>query len=103
MSLKPDVEMILKKNKADLQNNIYITTLKDGLAEGFLSDVLAALNHTPANIPTEVLTQILKEYYIDNNSNLSAEEKAEKSEFIQYLINQYQISIFESIMNSKQK
>lgn len=81
----------------------YYTTLKDGLVAGVLSDVLDVLNNTPANIPTEVLTQILKEYYIDNNSNLSAEEKAEKSKFIQYLINKYQISIFESIMNSKQK
>ena len=77
--------------------------IKGRLGCGGVSDVLAVLSNTPANIPTEVLTQILKEYYIDNNSNLSAEEKAEKSEFIQYLINQYQISIFESIMNSKQK
>ena len=65
--------------------------------------MLAVLSNTLGNIPTEVLTRILKEYYIDNNSKLSAEEKAGKSKFIQYLINQYQISIFESIMNSKQK
>ena len=97
------VAKFIKPGVAKHVGMCYYTTLKDGLVAGVLSDVLDVLNNTPANIPTEVLTQILKEYYIDNNSNLSAEEKAEKSKFIQYLINKYQISIFESIMNSKQK
>ena len=81
--------------------NVLLYHIKGRLGWG--SDVLAVLSNTLGNIPTEVLTRILKEYYIDNNSKLSAEEKAGKSKFIQYLINQYQISIFESIMNSKQK
>ena len=99
--INPGIAKFIKLGVAKCVGMCYYTTLKDGLVAGVLSDVLAVLSNTPANIPTEVLTQILKEYYIDNNSNLSAEEKAEKSKFIQYLINKYQISIFESIAKNK--
>ena len=73
----------------------------DALQEGVEDDMMNELNKLGIVVPIEQLTKALKEYYIDNNPKLSAEEKLAKAKFIQYLINKYQISIFESIANNK--
>ena len=99
MVLKAEAKKILQENKTNLQNEDYAPLFKDALPAGVLSDVLDLIG-TKREIPTELLTKALKEYYIDNNSALTAEEKSAKAKFIQYLINKYQISIFESIMNN---
>ena len=100
MVLKAEVKKILQENKANLQNEDYAPLFKDALPAGVLSEVLDAIG-TKREVPTELLTKALKEYYIDNNTALSAEEKSAKAKFIQYLINKYQISIFESILNNQ--
>ena len=100
MVLKAEVKKILQENKANLQNEDYAPLFKDALAVGVLNEVLDAIG-TKREVPTELLTKALKEYYIDNNSALSAEERSAKAKFIQYLINKYQISIFESILNNQ--
>ena len=100
MVLKAEVKKILQENKANLQNEDFAPLFKDALAAGVLNEVLDAIG-TKREVPTELLTKALKEYYIDNNSALSAEEKSAKAKFIQYLINKYQISIFESILNNQ--
>ena len=76
---------------------MFEVALKDGVA----TDVLDAFYEADVSpVPTEQLFDVLKEHYIDNNSKLTPEEKSAKEKFIQYLINKYQISIFESIMNN---
>ena len=100
MVLKAEVKKILQENKANLQDEDYAPLFKDALAAGVLNDVLDAIG-TKREVPTELLTKALKEYYIDNNFALTSEEKATKAKFIQYLINKYQISIFESILNNQ--
>ena len=100
MVLKAEVKKILQENKANLQNEDYAPLFKDALAVGVLNEVLDAIG-TKREVPTELLTKALKEYYIDNNSALTPEEKSEKLKFIQYLINKYQISIFESMLNNQ--
>ena len=100
MALKAEVKKILQENKANLQNEDYAPLFKDALPAGVLSEVLDAIG-TKREVPTELLTKALKEYYIDNNSALTSEERSAKAKFIHYLINKYQISIFESIMNNQ--
>ena len=100
MVLKAEVKKILQENKANLQNEDYAPLFKDALAVGVLNEVLDAIG-TKREVPTELLTKALKEYYIDNNSALTSEERSAKAKFIHYLINKYQISIFESIMNNQ--
>ena len=100
MVLKAEVKKILQENKANLQNEDYAPLFKDALAVGVLNEVLDAIG-TKREVPTELLTQALKEYYIYNNPDLTSEEKSAKAKFIHYLINKYQISIFESILNNQ--
>ena len=100
MVLKAEVKKILQENKANLQNEDYAPLFKDALTAGVLNEVLDAIG-TKREVPTELLTKALKEYYIDNNSALTSEERSAKAKFIQYLINKYQISIFESILNNQ--
>lgn len=100
MVLKAEVKKILQENKANLQNEDYAPLFKDALAVGVLNEVLDAIG-TKREVPTELLTKALKEYYIDNNSALTSEERSAKAKFIQYLINKYQISIFESILSNQ--
>ena len=100
MALKAEVKKILQENKANLQNEDYAPLFKDALPAGVLSEVLDAIG-TKREVPTELLTKALKEYYIDNNSALTSEERSAKAKFIHYLINKYQISIFESMLNNQ--
>ena len=94
---------ILGQHEKTLHRSDYDCTpaFVDALQEGVADDMLDELNKLGIVVPTEQLTKALKEYYIDNNSKLTTEEKATKEKFIQYLINKYQISIFESIANNK--
>ena len=94
---------ILYKHEKALHRSDYDCTLVfvDALAEGVADDMLNELNKLGIIVPIEQLAKALKEYYIDNNPKLPAEEKLSKAKFIQYLINKYQISIFESILNNQ--
>ena len=94
---------ILYKHEKALHRSDYDCTpaFVDALQEGAADDMLDELNKLGIVVPTEQLTKALKEYYVDNNPKLLAEEKLAKAKFIQYLINKYQISIFESIAKNK--
>ena len=96
------VSKIINDNEDNIDNNNFSPVLKEALGQGVVNDILNSIYEADVSpVPTEQLFAALKKHYIDNNSALTAEEKSAKAKFIQYLINKYQISIFESILNNK--
>ena len=96
------VAKIINDNEDNIDNNNFSPVLKEALGQGVVNDILNSFYEADVTpVPTEQLFASLKKHYIDNNSTLTAEQKSEKSKFIQYLINKYQISIFESMLNNQ--
>ena len=98
--MKQEIIDIIHKNEDNIDANEFLQPLETALKEGVASELLDVFG-SDVPVPTEQLFDVLKEHYIDNNSKLTTEEKATKEKFIQYLINKYQISIFESIAKNK--
>ena len=98
--MKQEIIDIIHKNEGNIDANEFLQPLEIALKEGVAPELLDVFgNDVP--VPTEQLFAALKKHYIDNNSKLTTDEKTEKAKFIQYLINKYQISIFESILNNQ--
>ena len=96
------VAKIINDNEDNIDNNNFSPVLKEALGQGVVNDILNSFYEADVSpVPTEQLFDVLKKHYIDNNSKLTTEEKSAKATFIQYLINKYQISIFESILNNQ--
>ena len=96
------VAKIINDNEDNIDNNNFSPVLKEALGQGVVNDILNCFYEADVSpVPTEQLFAALKKHYIDNNPTLTAEEKSAKAKFIQYLINKYQISIFESILNNQ--
>ena len=98
--MKKEIIDIIHKNEDNIDANEFLQPLEIALKEGVAPELLDVFG-SDVPVPTEQLFAALKKHYIDNNSKLTPEEKSEKAKFIQYLINKYQISIFESILNNQ--
>ena len=98
--MKKEIIDIIHKNEDNIDANEFLQPLEIALKEGVAPGLLDVFG-SDVPVPTEPLFAALKKHYIDNNSKLTTEEKATKEKFIQYLINKYQISIFESILNNQ--
>ena len=98
--MKKEIIDIIHKNEDNIDANEFIPPLEAALKNSVAPELLDVFG-SDVPVPTEQLFAALKKHYIDNNSKLTAEEKSAKEKFIQYLINKYQISIFESIMNNQ--
>ena len=98
--MKKEIIDIIHKNEDNIDANEFLQPLEIALKEGVAPELLDVFS-SDVPVPTEQLFAALKKHYIDNNSKLTPEEKSAKAKFIQYLINKYQISIFESILNNQ--
>lgn len=103
--MKKEVEKvigdILNDNADSIDVGEFTPVFEVALKDGVATDVLDAFYEADVSpVPTEQLFAALKKHYIDNNSALTSEERSAKAKFIQYLINKYQISIFESMLNN---
>ena len=99
--MKKEVQIILEDNAHLFDEGNFTTAFESALNSNVATDLLDNLYEADVSAPTEQLTTVLKKHYIDNNPTLTPKEKVEKETFIQYLINRYQISIFESVMKTK--
>ena len=98
--MKKEIIDIIHKNEDNIDANEFIPPLEAALKNSVAPELLDVFgNDVP--VPTEQLFAALKKHYIDNNPALTPEEKEAKTKFIQYLINKYQISIFESMLNNQ--
>ena len=98
--MKKEIIDIIHKNENNIDANEFKPPLEAALKNSVASELLDVFG-SDVPVPTEQLFDVLKKHYIDNNPALTAEEKEAKTKFIQYLINKYQISIFESVVNNK--
>ena len=98
--MKQEIIDIIHKNEDNIDANEFIPPLEAALKNSVAPELLDVFG-SDVPVPTEQLFAALKKHYIDNNSKLTPEEKSAKAKFIQYLINKYQISIFESILNNQ--
>ena len=98
--MKQEIIDIIHKNEDNIDANEFIPPLEAALKNSVASELLDVFG-SDVPVPTEQLFDVLKKHYIDNNSTLTSEQKSEKSKFIQYLINKYQICIFESMMKKQ--
>ena len=100
--MKKEVQNIIEDNVDLFDNEKFAPAFERALLDGVATDLLNHLDEADVSpVPTEQLFDVLKKHYIDKNSKLTTEEKSAKAKFIQYLINKYQISIFESILNNQ--
>ena len=99
--MKTEVENIIKSHLNSIDANEFSSVFEMALMDGVAMNMLDNFFEADISVPTEQLREVLKKNYIDDNPTLSPKEKHEKAMFIQYLINRYQISIFESVMKSK--
>ena len=93
------VVKILNENKANIDDNNFVTVFEEALKQGVANDVLAIFYEAGLSVPINQLADALKKHYIDNNPSIPLKEKSEKEKLMEHLINRYQISIFEFIMN----
>ena len=98
--MKQEIIDIIHKNEDNIDANKFKPPLEAALKNSVAPELLDVFG-SDVPVPTEQLFAALKKHYIDNNSKLTPEEKSAKAKFIQYLINKYQISIFESILNNQ--
>ena len=100
--MKKEVQKIIEDSVDLFDNEKFAPAFERALIDSVATDLLNHLYEADVSpVPTEQLFDVLKKHYIDNNSKLTMEEKATKAKFIQYLINKYQISIFESMLNNQ--
>ena len=99
--MKKEVQDIIKANVDHIDADELVPVFNSALELSVATDLLDVFCDGDVAVPPEQLFESLKKHYIDSNPALSPAEKEAKTKIIQYLINRYQISIFESMMKSK--
>ena len=99
--MKKEVKSIIENNIDHIDANEFIPPFESALKATVATDLLDVFYEADVAVATEQMFAALKKHYIDSNTTLTETEKGNKEKFMQYLINRYQISIFESMLKSK--
>ena len=99
--MKSEVKNIIENNIDHIDANEFTPPFDAALKLSVPADLLDAFYAAGVAVPTEQLFTALVGHYLVDSTALTAKEKSEKAILMQYLINRYQISIFESMLKSK--
>ena len=99
--MKKEVQNIIEANVDQIDADELVPVFNSALEVSVATDLLDVFYEADVAVAPEQMFAALKKYYIDSNTTLTETEKANKAKSMQYLINRYQISIFDSMLKSK--